>query len=121
MNSRTHKNLQTNSLKALQSEITTTAERGNKLEKKLALHLGGYQKRQKLLRGKVSEAYEAQLTAERSLEAFRLLQISEEAAIGSRLEGLREEVGFITRREREAQELYRARKAELDELVERGQ
>ncbi|KAL5352153.1 Pre-mRNA-splicing factor cef1 [Pseudogymnoascus australis] len=102
---------------AVQSEITTTAERGNKLEKKLALHLGGYQKRQKMLRQKISEATEALGTATNSLDAFRTLQIGEEAAISSRLEGLRAEVGFITKREREAQELYRDRKEELDRIV----
>ena len=45
------------------------------------------------------------------------MQVAEEAAIGSRLEGLREEVAFVSRREREAQEDYRAVKEELDGLV----
>lgn len=93
------------------------AERGNKLEKKLALHLGGYQKRAKMLRQKIAEAAEALEKATNSLDSFKTLQIAEEGAISSRLEGLREEVGFISRREREAQELYRQRKEELDSLV----
>lgn len=93
------------------------AERGNKLEKKLALHLGGYQKRAKMLRQKIAEAAGALEKATNSLDSFKTLQIAEEAAISTRLEGLREEVGFISRREREAQELYRQRKEELDSLT----
>lgn len=95
----------------------TTAEKGNKLEKKLALHLGGYQKRAKMLRQRIAEAAEALEKATNSLDSFKTLQIAEEAAISTRLEGLREEVGFISRREREAQELYSQRKEELDSLT----
>lgn len=101
----------------IQDTITTSAEKGNKLEKKLALHLGGYQKRAKMLRQKIGEAADALETATNSLDAFRTLQIAEEASIATRLERLREEVTFINRREREAQELYRERKDELDLLV----
>jgi pre-mRNA-splicing factor CDC5/CEF1 len=89
------------------------AEKGNKMEKKLALHLGGYQNRAKTLRQKIAEASEALGKATHSLDSFRTLQISEEAAISRRLEGLRSEVEFVSRREREAQDLYRARKEEL--------
>lgn len=71
-----------------------------------------------MLRQKIVEATDALGTAANSLDAFRTLQIGEDAAIASRLESLRSEVGFITRREREAQELYRSRKEELDRLVE---
>lgn len=95
----------------------TAAEKGNKLEKKLALHLGGYQKRANMLRQKIAEAAEALEKATNSLDSFKTLQIGEEAAISTRLEGLREEVGFISRREREAQELYRQRNEELDSLT----
>ena len=45
------------------------------------------------------------------------MQIAEEAAVGSRLEGLREEVALVSRREREAQEGYQAVKEELEDLV----
>lgn len=108
----------TNTFQAVQTRINTVAERGSNIEKKLALHLGGYQKRQKMLRQKVTDAAEALGSASCSLDAFRTLQIGEEAAVASRLEGLRGEVGFITRREREAQEVYRERRQELDGLVE---
>ena len=92
------------------------AEKGNKVEKKLALHLGGYQKRAVTLRQKIVEAADALEKATMSLDTFRTLQISEEAAIPRRLEALRAEVEFVARREREAQQLYRVRKEELDGL-----
>jgi pre-mRNA-splicing factor CDC5/CEF1 len=103
----------TNQLQNIQDSIVSAAEKGNKMEKKLALHLGGYQQRAKMLRQKIAEASEALTKATYSLDAFRSLQISEEAAISRRLEGLREEVGFVAKREREAQDLYRARREEL--------
>ncbi|KAL5048473.1 hypothetical protein BDW71DRAFT_196121 [Aspergillus fruticulosus] len=101
----------------VQASLLATAEQGNKLEKKLALHYGGYQNRAKMLRAKISEAHTALEKSKDELGAFRTLQISEEAAISRRLEKLREEVSFVMRREREAQELYRFRKEEMDELV----
>ncbi|KAL4987628.1 hypothetical protein BDW68DRAFT_187845 [Aspergillus falconensis] len=101
----------------VQASLLATAEQGNKLEKKLALHYGGYQNRAKMLRTKISEAHTALEKSKDELGAFRTLQISEEAAISRRLEKLREEVSFVMRREREAQELYRFRKEEMDELV----
>ncbi len=96
------------------------AEKGNKIEKKLALHLGGYQQRAKTLRQKIVEAAAALDEAKLSLDTFKTLQISEEAALPRRLESLRTEVEFVARREREAQELYRARKDELDGLTMNG-
>lgn len=100
----------------VQDSIVSAAEKGNKMEKKLALHLGGYQNRAKMLRQKISEASEALGKATVSLDSFRTLQISEEAAISRRLESLRAEVGFVSKREREAQDLYRARNEELRSL-----
>lgn len=101
----------------VQASLLATAEQGNKLEKKLALHYGGYQNRAKMLRTKVTEAHTALERSKDELDAFRTLQISEEAALSSRLEKLREDAAFVMRREREAQEQYRSRKEELDELV----
>ncbi|KAL4896236.1 pre-mRNA splicing factor component-domain-containing protein [Aspergillus ambiguus] len=101
----------------VQASLIATAERGNKLEKKLALHYGGYQNRAKTLRNKIVEANSALEKSKDELDAFRNLQISEESALSRRLEKLRDDVTFIMRREREAQELYRTRKEELDELV----
>ena len=48
-----------------------------------------------------------------SLDAFRTLQVAEEAALPSRIGALREEVEVVQKREREAQELYRIRREEL--------
>lgn len=100
----------------VQDSIVAVAEQGNKTEKKLALHLGGYQQRAKMLRQKITDASDALSKAAYSLDSFRTLQISEEAAISRRLEGLRSELGFVSRREREAQELYRERTNELASL-----
>jgi pre-mRNA-splicing factor CDC5/CEF1 len=94
----------------------TSAERGAKTEKKLALHLGGYQKRQKMLRDKISDAAEALEKAKTALAGFNMLAVSEEVAINHRLEALREEVSFVSRREREAQEAYRRAQDELSAL-----
>lgn len=97
-----------------------SAEQGAKLEKKLALHLGGYQKRQKMLRDKIGDAGEALEKARVALSGFKTLAISEDVAIERRLGALREEVGFVSRREREAQEEYRKAKEELDALMANG-
>ncbi|KAI0894973.1 pre-mRNA splicing factor component-domain-containing protein [Annulohypoxylon nitens] len=104
-------------LDSVQESTIATAEKCSKLEKKLALHLGGYQQRAKILRSKMGEAYEALQKAKFALSAFRTLSISEEIAARNRLEALREEVGHITRREREAQEAYRQTKEELDSFT----
>ena len=68
----------------------------------------------------MGEAAEALEKAQFALQAFKTLQISEEIAIKSRREALMEEVNFISRREREAQEMYREAKEELDGLLEGG-
>jgi len=93
-----------------------SAERGAKLEKKLTLHLGGYQKRQKMLREKIVQAHNELEKASNALSVFKTLAISEEVTIGRRLDALREEVTFISRREREAQEEYQKLKDELAQI-----
>lgn len=96
-----------------QAELLATAEADNKLEKKLALHLGGYIARQKNLKNKTLEVYK-QIEEERAkLDSFRNLQINEDGAILRRLESLREDVSLVSRREREEQEAYRAIQDEL--------
>ncbi|RYO88560.1 hypothetical protein DL766_001259 [Monosporascus sp. MC13-8B] len=105
-------------LESVQESMMSTAERCEKLEKKLKLHLGGYQQRAKTLRSKMGEAAEALEKATFALNAFKTLQISEEITIRSRREALMEEVNYISRREREAQELYRQAKEELDSLAD---
>ena len=98
----------------VQASITDDAEKGNKLEKRLALLNGGYQQRNKALRQKIAEAYPALENEKITLDSIQTLQIAEEAALPRRLESLQEEVAFVKKREREAQELYRLRREELD-------
>ncbi|CAM1511370.1 Fc.00g088830.m01.CDS01 [Cosmosporella sp. VM-42] len=105
---------------SVQDSIMASAEQGAKLEKKLALHLGGYMKRQKMLRDKIGGASEALEKARVALSGFKTLAISEDVAIERRLNALRDEVGFVSRREREAQEEYRKAKEELDTLMADG-
>ncbi|KAH8911434.1 hypothetical protein BR93DRAFT_924130 [Coniochaeta sp. PMI_546] len=104
----------------VQEAIISSAEKGAKLEKKLNLHLGGYKNRAEMLRKKIGEAHEALEKARNALGGFNVLATSEEAAIKRRLESLREEVSFVSRREREAQELYRKTRDELTELTADG-
>ncbi|KAM7218163.1 pre-mRNA splicing factor component domain containing protein [Rhypophila decipiens] len=96
--------------------IITSAEAGNKTEKKLNLHLGGYKNRAEMLKKKIAEAHEALEKATAALGGFTVLQASETAAIRNRLNALRAEVGFVSTREREAQEAYRRTRDELAEL-----
>ncbi|KAK4999832.1 Pre-mRNA-splicing factor cef1 [Elasticomyces elasticus] len=110
--------LMTETFDTLQAAMTQTAEAGNGIEKKLARLHGGYQQRSKLLRHKISEAADYLERMKVGFETARIAQSAEEALGRERLEGLREEVQRVSRREREAQEVYRVRKAELDGLVD---
>jgi pre-mRNA-splicing factor CDC5/CEF1 len=100
----------------LEDAITATAEKGNELEKKLAKVHGGYQSRAKMLRNKITEAAEALEKTRISVNTALNAQVAEDAAIPRRLELLRDEVNFVSRREREAQEEYRKVKDELEGL-----
>lgn len=95
-----------------------SAEQGAKLEKKLTLHLTGYQRRQKLLREKIGDAAGALEKARDALSGFKTLAISEDVAVSRRLEALRAEVSHVSRREREAQDEYRKARDELSALRE---
>ncbi|KAK3939869.1 putative Pre-mRNA-splicing factor [Diplogelasinospora grovesii] len=107
-------------LEEAQEAMVTSAEKGNKLEKKLNLHLGGYKQRAEMLRKKMAEAHDALEKARIALTGFKVLQTSEGAAIRQRLAHLREEVAYVATREREAQELYRKTRDELTELTAGG-
>jgi pre-mRNA-splicing factor CDC5/CEF1 len=100
----------------IQQNIGQLSARGNALEKKLAKLHGGYLDRQRKLRAKITEASEAlgKMTVE--VEVSRQAYVAEQATAAERLEKLRDEVALIRRREREAQEVYRSRKEELDAL-----
>jgi pre-mRNA-splicing factor CDC5/CEF1 len=101
-----------------QDKIIETAQQANKIEKKLTTHHGGYTKRSTLLRQRIVDASSALDKAKRDLDSTRTMQYSEQSAVGRRLEGLRAEVSFVSKRERETQELYRTRKDELENLQE---
>ena len=109
--------LLTESFGKIQDIITVSADKGVSLEKRLAKVQGGYLERQKKLRVKIVEAAEFLAKTRLDVEVGRRAQVGEEAAIGERLEGLREEVSLVRRREREAQDEYRGRKEELDGLM----
>lgn len=93
------------------------AQQCNGIEKQLALHLTGYQNRGKMLRQRIIETAAELENAKIELDTTRTMQIAEDAAIQSRLERLREEVHVVSRREREAQDDYRLKKEELDDLI----
>jgi pre-mRNA-splicing factor CDC5/CEF1 len=101
-----------------QEAIIANAQHANKIEKNLAKHHGGYMQRAKILSTKIAQAHQALETQRLDLDSQRSMLYAEQTAIGRRLESLREEVSFVTRREREAQELYRARRDELEGLRE---
>ena len=69
--------------------------------------------RSKGLRNKIEERFKEIVEQKDKLSSFEALKIGEEAALGERLERLREEAQKVQRRERELQEDYRAVKQEL--------
>ncbi|KAJ4353255.1 Pre-mRNA-splicing factor cef1 [Didymosphaeria variabile] len=99
-----------------QDKIIETAQQANKIEKRLSTHHGGYMKRSALLGDKIKQASRALEKAKMELDSVRTMQYSEQSAVARRLEGLRDEVSFVSKRERETQELYRTRRDELEGL-----
>ena len=99
------------------ASIMDAVPRQHALEKKLSLHLGGYAKRAETLKGKIRGAANVLEKEQFEVNTARDAQVSEEGALQRRLEALREEVSMVSRREREAQEDYRARKDVLEELL----
>jgi pre-mRNA-splicing factor CDC5/CEF1 len=100
----------------IQQSIGQLSSKGNTMEKKLAKLHGGYLDRQRRLRAKITEASEALGRLTMEVEVSRHACVAEQATAAERLEKLRDEVALIRRREREAQEVYRSRKEELDAL-----
>ncbi|KAK3677885.1 Pre-mRNA-splicing factor cef1 [Recurvomyces mirabilis] len=99
---------------SIQQSLETSAEKGAALEKKLAKMQGGYAARAKVLRSKIGSVAEKMEGLRIQAEVGRTALVGEEVAVRERLEGLRGEVAFVGRREREAQEVFRGRKAELE-------
>ncbi len=100
----------------VQESISTSADKGLALEKKLAKVQGGYVERSKKLKQKIGEAAAFLEKCKVDVEVGRVAATAEGAGIAERLEGLREEVALVRRREREAQEDYRALKGELEAM-----
>ncbi|KAK6425009.1 Pre-mRNA-splicing factor cef1 [Oleoguttula sp. CCFEE 5521] len=96
-----------------QGEIITSAIRSSALESKLRKIHGGYIDRAGKLRAKIGEAALALEGLKVQGETLRGVDLVEQAVLVDRLEGLREEVTFVKKREREAQEEYRVRREEL--------
>jgi pre-mRNA-splicing factor CDC5/CEF1 len=92
---------------AANTAIHALAEQDSKTEALLKKLHGGYMARQKMLRKSIVERFDEIQTKRTELECFSSLKIGEDAALTRRLEGLREEVGNVMRREREAQEEFR--------------
>lgn len=101
---------------AASDALLALAQENNKREKKLGLLLGGYMARQRGLKKKLADGHKALLEEREKARAFEDLRVAEDAGLQSRLEKARNEVGAVTRREREAQEEYRAVRDELDAL-----
>lgn len=98
---------------AANTALHALASQDAKTEALLKKLHGGYIARQKGLRKKIDERFAEVETKRTELECFRNLAIGEEAALTRRLEGLREEVAGVMKREREGQEEYRRAKEVL--------
>jgi pre-mRNA-splicing factor CDC5/CEF1 len=101
----------------VQDALAESAQCGRALEKKLAKHHGGYVERGRRLRAKINEAAEFLEKTTLDTSTARTAQVAEDATLVGRLDGLREEVSFVRKREREAQDVYRQRRGELEALA----
>jgi pre-mRNA-splicing factor CDC5/CEF1 len=90
--------------------MSREAMKAAKIEKKLAVTLGGYQARSSALTNRISDAFAQMHAARMDLESFSRLKVNETASGPARVAALREEVAVLERKERSLQERY----AELD-------
>ena len=88
-----------------------------KLEKKLALVLGGYQKRATLLSTKFKEAVSALQQAHIAMNSFEVLEENETSAIVTRTETLREEVARLEKINASGQAKYSSLSARKEALM----
>ncbi|KAI7596920.1 Pre-mRNA-splicing factor [Hortaea werneckii] len=100
----------------VQDAISASAEKSAATEKRLTKHHGGYLARQKVLKTKIQQAAETLEKTRLDVEVGRAAEMAEQGAMQGRLEQLRDEVGIVSRREREAQETFRERREELEML-----
>ncbi|KAH7340718.1 pre-mRNA splicing factor component-domain-containing protein [Rhizoctonia solani] len=83
--------------------MTKEAAKAAKIEKKLAVTLGGYNARSGVLAKRVKDAWAELEKAAIELETFTRLRTTEQAAAPRRVEALKEEVERLERQERELQ------------------
>ena len=86
--------------------MVAEATKASKIEKRLGKQLGGYQAINAKTRKGILDTMEEIQATKRELETFLMLRGMEEAAVPSRLEKKREEVGKLERRERDLQSSY---------------
>ncbi|KAH7913466.1 pre-mRNA splicing factor component-domain-containing protein [Hygrophoropsis aurantiaca] len=91
-------------------QMSKEAAKAAKSEKKLGITLGGYQARYKALAKRVTDAFDELAKTKLDYDSFSRLSVNESAAGPRRVDGLKEEVEVLARRERLLQERY----AELD-------
>jgi len=94
------------------SHMVKESAKAAKVEKKLGVTLGGYRARSSALAKTLAEAYDDLARSRVELLSFDRLATNEEGALARRMEGLREEVDRLERREAEGQGRFR----ELSEL-----
>ncbi|KAJ1820160.1 Pre-mRNA-splicing factor cef1 [Coemansia sp. RSA 2598] len=99
-------------LDARRELMADEAARAAKIEKKLAVTLGGYQARSRMLDEKILAAYREYEQAELETRAFSALYAGEQAIIPARIEKAQEEL-------RAVETLERSLQAEYQELVGR--
>ncbi|KAJ3295701.1 Cell cycle serine/threonine-protein kinase cdc5/MSD2 [Rhizoclosmatium sp. JEL0117] len=92
--------------------------KATKLEKKLGVVLGGYVNRSTKLKRDLAEAAKEVEEESVKLESFRAVKALEDIAIGERVEGLKEEVGRLEKREGRLQERYMELVAVKEGLVD---
>ncbi len=89
------------------SHMVKESAKAAKVEKKLGVTLGGYRARSTALGKSLGEAYDDLARSRVELLSFDRLAANEEGALARRMEGLREEVDKLERREREGQSRFR--------------
>lgn len=106
-------------LDMFKTQMTADAAKAAKQEKKLGTVLGGYQARFKTLSAKLASVYEQLDESILALDNFRILALSEEAAVPRRLELLTKEVRDLEQREKEGQVKFSEMTREKAELEQR--
>ena len=97
------------------------AAKAAKTEKKLSVVLGGYLSRSLALSKRLTDSFDEMQKTKVDYESFSRLRTNESAVGPRRLEGLKEEVDTLERREKRLQERYAELEAERRDAEERVQ